>query len=191
MNPPAATRVLSTAEERREAVLEAAVRVFAARGFAGTPTAEVAKAAGISHAYLFRLFPTKSDLAVAVVDRLHERIRDAFAAAAARARAEGEDPLHLMGEAYGELLTDRDLLVLQIHSHAAAAHDPALRRAAQAGFKQLFELVERESGAPAERIGQFFAIGMLMNVMAATGTIESDEPWARALQAFCIRDEYP
>jgi len=34
--------------------------------------AEVAKAAGISHAYLFRLFATKNDLAVAVVERANQ-----------------------------------------------------------------------------------------------------------------------
>src|SRR5688500_4714215 len=100
MNPPAtSTRTLSTADERRETVLEAAVGVFAARGFSGTPTTEVAKAAGISHAYLFRLFPTKSDLAIAVTERCHERIITAFRAAAAKARADGENVMHAMGEA--------------------------------------------------------------------------------------------
>ncbi len=38
-----APRTLSTAEERREAVLEAAMRVFAARGFHGTPTTETSQ----------------------------------------------------------------------------------------------------------------------------------------------------
>src|SRR3954464_1736348 len=66
---PATTRTLSTAEDRREAVLQAALPIVAARGIAATPTAEIAKRAGISHAYLFRLFPTKSDLAVALVER--------------------------------------------------------------------------------------------------------------------------
>ena len=45
---------------------------FAERGFLGTPTTEIAKAAGISQAYLFRLFPTKSDLVLAV-DRALQR----------------------------------------------------------------------------------------------------------------------
>ena len=47
------------AGERREAVLAAAVAEFAARGLAGTSTEDVARAAGISQPYLFRLFPTK------------------------------------------------------------------------------------------------------------------------------------
>src|SRR4051795_246991 len=102
--PTAAKRTLSTAEARREAVLEAGMSVFAERGFLGTPTTEVAKAAGISQAYLFRLFPTKSDLVLAVVNRSNDRIADAFAKAAAQARGRGEsgeDVMMAMGEAYG------------------------------------------------------------------------------------------
>src|SRR6201989_910159 len=121
---PTSKRTLSTAEERREAVLEAGMSVFAQRGFLGTPTTEVAKAAGISQAYLFRLFPTKTDLVVAVVQRSNERIHDAFAAAAARAHAAGTDPLEAMAGSYSELLQDRTMLMTQIHQHAAGASLP-------------------------------------------------------------------
>jgi AcrR family transcriptional regulator len=189
MNPPAtATRTLSTADARREAVLKAAVDVFADRGFSGTPTTEVAKAAGISHAYLFRLYPTKSELAVAVVERCHDRIFRAFAEAAATAKVAGEDPLHAMGLAYRELLADRSLVLLQLHSHASAADDPALRDAAQAGFARLVGLVERETDADAIAVGSFFATGMLMNVMAALGALDSDAHWAQVLTSFCLTD---
>lgn len=95
-----------TADERRETVLSVADRVFAERGFAATPTMAVAEAAGISHAYLFRLFPTKSDLTLAVVRRTNERLR-----AAAQA---GEPP-------------NRDLLVMHLHSIVAAISDEAVR----------------------------------------------------------------
>src|SRR3954451_2608932 len=132
-----ATRPLSTAEDRREAVLQAAMRVVAARGIHGTPTAEIAKQAGISHAYLFRLFPTKSDLAIAVVERANQRIYDAFAAAAAGVDGSGEDKLHAMGLAYSQLLEDRELLLVQLHSHAAAAEDEAIRDSARQGFARL------------------------------------------------------
>src|SRR3954449_7003382 len=96
----AATRTLSTAEERREEILAAAERVFAARGLHGTPTMEIAKAAGISQAYLFRLFPTKAELFIALVQRCNERIYQTFVDAAADAKAAGEDVLPAMGCAY-------------------------------------------------------------------------------------------
>ena len=183
MTPPSTTpRTLSTAGARRETVLQTAAKVFAARGLHGTPTTEVAKAAGISQAYLFRLFPTKMDLAVAVINRCHERIADAFRSAAEAAKAEGTDPLDAMGGAYVELLQDRDQLLLQLHGIAAAAGDPALRDAMRDGFRGLYELVAEQSGADDERIAAFFATGMLLNVIAATDAFELDEPWAQAFR---------
>src|SRR3954451_1056235 len=130
-------RHLSTAEERREAVLEAAMDVFGERGFLGTPTMAVAKAAGISQAYLFRLFPTKEDLVLAVVERSNERIYETFAKVAAQARGEGRDLREALGEPYGELLEDRRLLLTQIHQHAAAAAMPEVAAASRRSFERL------------------------------------------------------
>jgi len=189
MTPAAATRTLSNAEDRREAVLEAAVPIFARRGLLATPTTEVAKAAGISHAYLFRLFPTKIDLAVAVAARCHERICTAFRAAAATAKASGEDPLHAMGEAYAELISDPELLLCQMHSFAASAAVPEIRDASQHGFQKIFDLVAAESGADEEELGSFFATGMLMNVVAALGAEGSNARWAEVLGSYCEKDD--
>ena len=49
-------------EERRRAIVAAAVPLFARKGFAGATTKEVAEAAGISEALLFRHFPSKKQL---------------------------------------------------------------------------------------------------------------------------------
>jgi AcrR family transcriptional regulator len=181
MNPPAtARRQLSTADERREAVLTAGMKVFAARGYNGTPTSEVAKAAGISHAYLFRLFPTKAELVQAIVERSNQRIYDTFAEAAAQAKAEGADVHMALGHAYVELLEDRDLLLSQIHAHAAGS-EPAIGKAMRKCFERLFELVKRETGAPDQEVREFFAQGMLLNVMAAIGAAGSGAHWAKVL----------
>ena len=48
-----------TAEDRRADVLRVAVHEFAKRGYQGTSTEDVARAAGISQPYLFKMFPTK------------------------------------------------------------------------------------------------------------------------------------
>jgi len=174
-------RKLSTADERREAVLTAAGEVFAERGIHGTPTTAVASAAGISHAYLFRLYPTKSDLVVALVQRNNERIHETFAAAAADARAAGEDVLKAMGGAYVELLQDRRLLLLQLHAYAAAPSMPEVRDAMRDGMKELVALAQRESGAAAEDVQRFFAQGMLLNVLGAIDAPAVDERWAQLL----------
>ena len=49
-------------DERRRAIVAAAVPLFARKGFAGITTKELAEAAGISEALLFRHFPTKKQL---------------------------------------------------------------------------------------------------------------------------------
>jgi len=49
-------------DERRKAIVAAAIPLFARKGFAGTTTRELAEAAGISEALLFRHFPSKQQL---------------------------------------------------------------------------------------------------------------------------------
>ena len=56
--------------DRRESILAAATRAFAAEGFGGTRTQQIAKAAGVSEALLFRHFPSKQ----ALYDAVHERL---------------------------------------------------------------------------------------------------------------------
>jgi len=164
------------ASERREQVLNAALAEFAARGLAGTSTEDVARRAGISQPYLFRLFPTKKGLFLALVQRCFERIAEAFTGAAGDHT--GEDALMAMADAYHQLLADRTLLLLQLHAYAAC-DDPDIRAATRAGFKELWLLVERLSGLPYETIVSFFASGMLMNVAAAMDLPAVDERWAQ------------
>ena len=171
------TGLRMSASERREQVLNAALAEFAARGLAGTSTEDVARRAGISQPYLFRLFPTKKGLFLALVQRCFERIAEVFTTAAGD--HSGEDALMAMGDAYHQLLADRTLLLLQMHAYAAC-DDPDIRAATRAGFKELWLLVERLSGVPYERIVSFFAVGMLMNVAAAMDLPAVDERWAKA-----------
>jgi len=49
-------------DERRKGIVAAALPLFARKGFAGTTTKELAEAAGISEALLFRHFPSKKNL---------------------------------------------------------------------------------------------------------------------------------
>jgi AcrR family transcriptional regulator len=65
----AASTTRRTAEERREAVLEAAQAEFAVTGYHGTSTEAIAERAGISQPYLFRLFGTKKELFLACIQR--------------------------------------------------------------------------------------------------------------------------
>jgi AcrR family transcriptional regulator len=175
-------RKLSTAEDRRETVIAAAIPVFAEHGYHAGSTMEIAKKAGISQAYVFRLFPTKPELFAAAYNVASERMADTFREAAAEAKRSGEDPLLVMGQAYGNLLeSDRDVLLMQLHSQVAAVGEPLIRDAARACFEKLYELVRRESRAAPEELRGWFAHGMLCNTMAAIDADRIDDEWAKAL----------
>ena len=169
------------ATERREMVLEAAVPEFAAHGLAGTSTEDVARQAGISQPYLFRLFPTKKALFLALVERCFRRIEGAFTAAAGDLT--GDDAITAMAEEYERLLDDRTLLLLQMQIYAACG-DPEIRDATRAAYKHLWELVERITGLPFQTVVDFFAVGMLMNVGAALDLPTVDERWT----SWCPKD---
>ena len=57
-----------TGDKRREQILETAVNLFSQRGFKGTTTKEIARAAGVSEAMVFRHFENKDALYEAILD---------------------------------------------------------------------------------------------------------------------------
>jgi AcrR family transcriptional regulator len=57
-----------SADERRQAIVDAVRDVFAEKGFDGTTTRELAKAAGVSEALLYKHFPSKESLYTAMLD---------------------------------------------------------------------------------------------------------------------------
>jgi AcrR family transcriptional regulator len=164
------------AAERRGLVLEAAVADFAVHGLAGTSTEDVARRAGISQPYLFRLFPTKKALFLALVEQCFTRVQNTFTEAAGDLT--GDAALEAMANAYEVLLEDRTLLLLQMQIYAACS-DPEIRDVTRAAYKKLWERVERITGLPFQTVVDFFAVGMLMNVAAAMDLPSVDERWTR------------
>lgn len=65
---------------RRLMILDAAVTCFAARGFAGTTTAQVCREAGIGSGTLFHYFPTKASLMTALLEEDTREVLAFFAA---------------------------------------------------------------------------------------------------------------
>lgn len=172
-----------TAAERREAVLDAALVEFAEHGLAGASTEAIAARAGISQPYVFRLFGTKKELFKAAVARCFRETLELFQRSAEGLR--GEEALHAMGRAYmQELLPDRTRLRAQLQAYAAC-EDPELCAVVRDGYGDLVAYVERVSGLPPEEVSRFFSTGMLLNVIAAMGLQEADEPWAARLLSGC------
>jgi AcrR family transcriptional regulator len=185
-----ATTTRQTAAERREDVLEAAAEEFARTGFHGASTDAIARRAGISQPYLFRLFGSKKDLYLATVRRCYRRTLEAMQAASEGLR--GEEALEAMGQAYGLLLsTDPRMLQSQLQTYAAALDDADVRQAVREGYGDLYAYVERVSGMSDKRLARFFANGMLLNVIAAMGFHEEAEPeaWALRLLTGCRQSD--
>jgi AcrR family transcriptional regulator len=166
-------------EVRHEEIIEAALQEFAERGLHGASTEEIARRAGISQPYVFRLFGTKKALFTAVVNRCFRETHELFARAAEGKR--GGEALDAMGRAYGEMLRgDRTRLLAQMQAYAAC-DDPEIREVVRNGYGDLVAYVERVSGQPADAVSAFFAKGMLLNVIASMGLGDSDEPWVQRL----------
>ena len=70
----------------------------------------------------------------------------------------------------------------------AACDDPDIREVVRNGYGDIVAYVERVSGLPEEEVTRFFAVGMLMNVMASMDLWESPEAWSQRLLAGCKED---
>jgi AcrR family transcriptional regulator len=172
-----------SAEQRRDEILDAAMIEFAQHGLEGASTEDIAKRAGISQPYVFRLFGTKKELFKATAARCLRETLEIFQRAAEGKR--GEDALKAMGEAYRTLLEDRSRLRAQMQSYAAC-DDPEICAVVRAGYGDIVTYVERVSGADRATVSSWFAKGMLMNVMASMDLLNLDEPWAERLIAGCV-----
>src|ERR1700742_1133310 len=118
-------------EQRREEILDAAIIEFAERGLHGASTEEIARRAGISQPYVFRLFGTKKELFIAVVARCFKQTLEAFQHAAEGKHA--REALDSSGQAYGiALKANRRYLLLQMQSYVAS-DDPDVCKVVQHG----------------------------------------------------------
>ena len=66
--PPVTAGSRMAAEDRKLQILRVAVSLFSQKGFGGTTTREIAQAAGVSEAMVFRHFATKQELYTAILD---------------------------------------------------------------------------------------------------------------------------
>jgi AcrR family transcriptional regulator len=173
-----------SAAERRDDVLDAAMIEFSEKGYEGTSTEDIAKRAGISQPYLFRLFGTKKELYKATVSRCFRETLEMFQRAAEGLR--GEAALKAIGGAYmDQLHTDRTWLRAQMQAYASASDDPEIRAVVRAGYGDLVAYARRVSDADWHKLWHFFATGMLFNVLASMQVMDEPEEWMLDLLGGC------
>jgi AcrR family transcriptional regulator len=169
-----------SAAVRREEILAVALEHFAVGGFHGTSTEGIAREAGISQPYLFRLYRTKQQLFLACNERACAKVIDAFRRAAAAVPP--EERLTAMGRAYmDELLPDRYAIRMMLQGFAASAV-PEIQADVRRRYGEVVAEVTELSGAAPEEVWSFFANGMLLNVVATLDlrAIADTDDWARA-----------
>jgi AcrR family transcriptional regulator len=166
---------------RREAIVDAAVEEIADSGFAGATTAAIARRAGISQPYVFRFFPTKKDLMLAVIDRAFGRILADWE----RVLPEpGETRLAALGRVYVAGLTERRAeLMVQLQAYGGA-NDPeiaeALRHHLSRIYRYVVYLLRRDGHDEPEReAAAFCGRGFLISASMAIGleSVLTPEEW--------------
>ena len=169
-----------TADERRDAIVAAAVEEFATGGLVGASTDAIARLAGVSQPYVFQLFGTKKGLFLAVVRNCFGRTRLAFEQAARDWVPGGEvacdNVLDAIGLSYMTLLADRHLLLVQLQAYAACS-DPDVQAVVREEFGALHRRVRELTGATPVEIHHFFAEGMLLNIAAAVELGGNPKSW--------------
>lgn len=170
------------AEDRRELVLTAATTVFGERGYVGTTTDAVARAAKVSQPYVVRMFGTKEALFLAVLERALRRLVGAFRGAVAEnPDSPPQEMYQRLGAAYSELLTDRGLLLSLMHAFVLGS-DPEIGRAARRGFLEVYRLLRHEAGFSATDANTFLASVMLLNTLIGLRMADDfDDPDVRDL----------
>ncbi len=164
------------AADRREQVLKIAEVEFAEYGLHGISAEVIAHKAGITHAYVFRLFGTKKQLFLEAVRRAFTAMANGLAESAGS--ASGLEALSAMGQRYFDSLKDRTLLLLQLQAFAACG-DAEVREVVRESFGRLWQVVSDTSGLDAVQIKTFMAYGMLLNTNTALDAVNVDADWAR------------
>jgi AcrR family transcriptional regulator len=161
--------------ERRAQVLGIAAGEFADHGLHGASIEAIAHEAGITQAYVFRMFGTKKALFLELVAAAFDRFSDGMSQAAEGAR--GLAALTRMGSRYYESLAERTTLMLQLQGFAACG-DREVRDLVRARFAHLWDTVDGAAGLDPVTVKSFLAFGMLLNNVAALDVDELAEPWA-------------
>ena len=166
-------------QQRQEQLLELAAEEFARAGLHGTSTENLARRAGITQTYVFRLFGSKKALFLQVVERAFERMTDGMDQAADQST--GRDALAAMGQFYDRALADRTGLLVQLQAFAACG-DPEVRAVVRERMARMWAVTAGRTDLPPVAVKTFLAFGMLLNTAAALEVDEVDADWARGIR---------
>ena len=165
------------AEQRRHAIVRAALRVFSSTSYAGATTAEIAREAGVSEPVLYRHFASKRDLWLACLDAAWDETREMLQEKIA-VFATGQSPSGARSPWRSPTMPN-----LWIQGLTEAGEDPAVRRAIRRHMRDVHDFVAAElrrgqslGVVPADRDANaeawvFIAGGLLRSVADRLGGV--------------------
>ncbi len=162
-----------TAAKRTEQIVCAAIGAFSTKGYAGTSTDDVARAAEVSQPYVIRLFGSKQRLFVAGVEFAAGQIEQTF-------RDSGATDLEGLGDAYNTLLERYEVLGMLMHGFAAS-NDPEIGEMMRGCLGRIYSLVRELTGAEPREAADFVSTGIFLTVLASMRVIGPEavepKPW--------------
>lgn len=137
------------ASERRRLIVEAALAVFATRSYTAATTADVARAARVAQATIFKHFATKRDLFLAVLERTTELVLARWGEAMTGAETPLEG-LNKIAETYA-LMAAKEHTAFRVRIQAVAeSDDPVIAEAARASYLAIADFLQRQIEAAKE-----------------------------------------
>ena len=183
------------AAERRQALVDTALRIFSARSYRGVTTAEIAREAGVSEPVLYRHFASKRDLYLACIEEAWQQLRASWldtleavaepaawipamaAAAVERHRLKGF-LANLWFQAITEAAEDQEIRAY-LRRHVREVHDfvaDVIRRCQDAGVVPAARDADAEAWI-------FLAGGLLATFTQRLGGVLTDEDLGRITAA--------
>lgn len=144
----------------RDQITQAALAVFALKGYAAASMDDVCMAAGCSKGGLYHHFPNKTAVLAGVVERLAETdaLLPPFQGVEGR--------LSLPSGALGRVL---------LEIWAEAAHDEGLRRQLRAGYEGYIDRSLRDASAGHPALAEILRIGVLVQLLTRSDDVNVDE----------------
>ena len=129
------------AAERRQHLIETAIRLFTDGSYHGTTTAEIARAAGVSEPILYRHFASKRDLYLAALEHVWAKTREGW-----ERKLEGAPDacaaIEAIGKGHVSVRSPRlQLAELWVQALSEASEDPELRRHLRRHMREVHEFV--------------------------------------------------
>lgn len=169
-----------SADQRREQLVDVALPEFARAGFHGTSMETIARAAGITQPYTFRLFTGgKAELFCACLTRVFTQMTQAMLDASNELT--GLEALMAMGNVDRELVLDETLLLVQLQGFAAARSEDKtpIRDTVRSLYAAQWTAVSERTGLDRATVKVFMGLGALLNTLTALEVDGMDDEWSR------------